>query len=59
LLTTGVIKLADGWEHRSPSGAAMAAADVASYAGWNARRVGDDETANEVRRRPAMGAVMP
>jgi hypothetical protein len=34
LLPNGVIRLSSGVEHRSPSGAAMAVADVVSYDGW-------------------------
>jgi hypothetical protein len=51
LLANGSIRLASGEEHRSPSGAAMAVADVVSYDGWYAWRVGDGgRTLNDVRR---------
>ena len=51
LLENGRIRLANGQEFRSPSGAAMAAAQVVSYDGWYAWRLGDDgPTLNKVRR---------
>lgn len=49
LLEGGVIRLDDGREFRSPSGAAMAAADVVSYDGWYAWRTEDGKTLNEHR----------
>jgi hypothetical protein len=42
LLDTGLIRLPDGRDHRSPSGAAMAAAEVVSYDGWYAWRLGEN-----------------
>lgn len=42
LLPGGKIRLADGREFPSPSGAAIAAASVASYDGWYAWRIGGD-----------------
>jgi len=57
LLDNGVIRLPSGVEHRSPSGAAMAVADVVSYDGWYAWRVGDHgPTLNELRMEVAAGA---
>lgn len=64
LLDSGKIRLADGREFSSPSGAAMAAASVVSYDGWYAWRVGDSgPTLNELRQQlarqddpPAAGA---
>jgi Restriction Enzyme Adenine Methylase Associated len=57
LLANGVIRLASGVEHRSPSGAAMAVADVVSYDGWYAWRVGEGgPTLNDFRRRVARSA---
>jgi hypothetical protein len=54
LLATGRIRLSDGREFPSPSGAAMAAADVVSYDGWYAWRVGNSgPTLDELRRRLA------
>jgi hypothetical protein len=55
LLPNGLIRLPSGAEHRSPSGAAMAAADVVSYDGWYAWRV-DGRTLNEFRRQIARSA---
>lgn len=50
----GVITLSDGTRHASPSGAAMAAAEVVSYDGWYAWRVGEDgPTLNQLRHRIA------
>lgn len=50
LLPGGVIKLPDGRDFRSPSGAAMAVADVVSYDGWYAwRLVTTGKTLNEHR----------
>jgi hypothetical protein len=47
-----------GEEHRSPSGAAMAAAEVVSYDGWYAWRVGEGgPTLNELRRKIALTVV--
>lgn len=58
LLDNGVIRLPSGVEHRSPSGAAMAVADVVSYDGWYAWRVGDHgPTLNELRVEVAAGAL--
>lgn len=53
LVEPGRILLPDGSEHRSPSGAAMAAADVASYDGWYAWRLPDGRTLNDVRHEVA------
>ena len=54
LLAEGVIRLADGREFRSPSGAAMAVADVVSYDGWYAWRIGEGgPTLNELRHQIA------
>lgn len=54
LLASGAIQLANGEEHRSPSGAAMAAAVVVSYDGWYAWRLGEGgPTLNDCRRRIA------
>lgn len=53
LLEPGRILLPDGSEHRSPSGAAMAAADVASYDGWYAWRLPDGRTLNDARHEVA------
>jgi hypothetical protein len=58
LLANGMIRLASGEEHRSPSGAAMAAAEVVSYDGWYAWRVGEGgPTLNELRRKIALTVV--
>jgi hypothetical protein len=63
LLATGRIRLSDGREFPSPSGAAMAAAEVVSYDGWYAWRVGDSgPSLHELRRRlsePTVGAEDP
>ncbi len=57
LLDPGRIKLPDGKEFRSPSGAAMAAAQVVSYDGWYAWRLGEDgPTLNDLRHRIASAA---
>lgn len=54
LLDNGRIKLADGQEFRSPSGAAMAAAQVVSYDGWYAWRIGEGgPTLDDLRRQIA------
>jgi len=54
LLEGGFIRLADGREFRSPSGAAMAVADVVSYDGWYAWKVGDGgPTLNSLRHQLA------
>ena len=57
LLEGGVIRLSDGREFRSPSGAAMAVAEVVSYDGWYAWRVGDRGRANDLRHKLALGAI--
>ncbi len=49
LLEGRVIRLDDGREFRSPSGAAMAAADVVSYDGWYAWRTEDGKSLNDHR----------
>ena len=63
LLATGRIRLSDGREFLSPSGAAMAAADVVSYDGWYAWRLGDSgPTLDELRRgiaEPTIGVSTP
>jgi hypothetical protein len=60
LLTEGVIRLADGREFRSPSGAAMAVADVVSYDGWYAWRLGDNgPTLNQLRHQIAAATTSP
>ncbi len=52
LLANGMIRLSTGAEHRSPSGAAMAVADVVSYDGWYAWRIGEGgPTLNDCRRK--------
>ena len=57
LLPNGLIRLDDGREFRTPSGAAMAAADVVSYDGWYAWRVGEDgPTLNDLRHQIADSA---
>ena len=54
LLDNGIIRLSSGVEHRSPSGAAMAVAEVVSYDGWYAWRVGDaGPTLNDLRHEVA------
>ena len=54
LLESGRIRLADGREFRTPSAAAMAAADVVSYDGWYAWRLGEDgPSLNDFRHRVA------
>jgi hypothetical protein len=54
LLASGRIRLADGREFLSPSGAAMASTDVVSYNGWSAWRVGDDgPTLDDLRHQVA------
>jgi hypothetical protein len=55
LLPGGRIRLADGREFPSPSGAAMAAASVVSYDGWYAWRIGGDtgRTLNDLRHQLA------
>lgn len=53
LLEGGRIQLADGRQFRSPSGAAMAAADVVSYDGWYAWRTSDGTSLDDQRRRLA------
>jgi len=51
LLDGGRIRLEGGDEFSSPSGAAMAAADVVSYDGWYAWRLtSDNRTLNDIRR---------
>ncbi|MFC7959678.1 restriction system modified-DNA reader domain-containing protein [Rhodococcoides kroppenstedtii] len=45
----GVITLPDGRMFYSPSGAAMAAADVVSYDGWYAWRTPDGKSLNQIR----------
>lgn len=56
LLDNGAIRLPSGVDHRSPSGAAMAVADVVSYDGWYAWRVGDHgPTLNDLRKQVAAG----
>jgi len=57
LLEGGVIRLGDGREFRSPSGAAMAVAEVVSYDGWYAWRLGDGgPTLNSLRHQLAAGS---
>lgn len=54
LLSNGHIRLSDGREFRSPSGAAMAAAEVVSYDGWYAWRLDEGgPTLNEIRHQIA------
>lgn len=54
LLEDGAIRLPDGRGFRSPSGAAMAVADVVSYDGWYAWRLGDNgPSLNDERHRLA------
>ncbi|GAA1276075.1 hypothetical protein GCM10009609_43830 [Pseudonocardia aurantiaca] len=51
LLANGKIRLSDGREFGSPSGAAMGAADVVSYDGWYAWRLATDgRTLNQIRQ---------
>jgi hypothetical protein len=50
LLSGGVIQLANGDKYKSPSGAAMAVADLVSYDGWYAWRVvSSGKTLNQYR----------
>lgn len=54
LLAGGAIRLDDGREFASPSGAAMAAAQVVSYDGWYAwRLVSDGRSLNDLRHHVA------
>jgi len=54
LLDGGVIRLDNGTEFRSPSGAAMASAEVVSYDGWYAWRLGPGgPTLNDLRHQIA------
>ena len=58
LLPSGAIRLEDGREFRTPSGAAMAAAEVVSYDGWYAWRVGEDgPTLNDLRHQIASASA--
>ncbi|MFZ0161058.1 MAG: hypothetical protein WAL50_18665 [Kineosporiaceae bacterium] len=58
LLANGMIRLASGEDHRSPSGAAMAVADVVSYDGWYAWRLGEGgQTLNDCRRQIAQASL--
>lgn len=60
LLAKGVIRLDDGREFRSPSGAAMAAAEVVSYDGWYAWRLGEGGPAlNDFRHQIAAASAAP
>lgn len=59
LLPGGRIRLSDGREFRTPSGAAMAAADVVSYDGWYAWRIGEEgPTLNDLRHHLAEPSPM-
>jgi len=60
LLPDGRIKLDDsGKEFSSPSGAAMAAAQVVSYDGWYAWKLDDGRTLNDLRHELAAASVLP
>ena len=57
LLKDGIIRLADGREFKSPSGAAMAVAEVVSYDGWYAWRTETGKKLDAYRHELAASAL--